>query len=289
MIFEERPAPPGLADMVSRLWFLQAPRIRRYEKILPIPSVHLIVNLSDAYRLYDREGVAAVVGDAFVSGVQTRYLVIESPPTIRHVGIELRPDGLAAIADVDGRGVADVVQDAGAVVSGIDELVPRLRALSRDPDAALAALGAFVLARDGRRRPDPAVRHVVDALAADPDQRIGTLADETGLPHRALIERFRRATGLTPKAYAQVDRFHRFLSAIAASALDGSRPPDWTALTGESAYYDQPHVIRAFRRFCGWTPTEYHRRVVEFGPDAASFVPLDEVPVAGAGQAQARS
>jgi len=37
-------------------------------------------------------------------------------------------------------------------------------------------------------------------------------------------------------------------------------------------------VIRTFRRFSGYTPAEYLRRVKEFGPEAASFVPLDEVP-----------
>lgn len=248
----------------------------RYEKILPLPFVHVIVDLSDPCRIFDRSGIPATVPEAFVSGIQPEYLVIEAPEVIRHVGVALRPEGLAALTDAPGTEVAGRVQDARGIVSGIDAITDRLRRAACDPDAALDVLGAFVAERGAGRSPDGAVQHVVLSLASDPDRRIGDLAAETGLSHRTLIARFRRATGLTPKAFAQVDRFHRFLM-----AATGQEPPDWAALAGASAYYDQPHVIRGFRRFCGWTPTEYRRRIAEFGPEAASFVPLDEVPADG--------
>jgi methylphosphotriester-DNA--protein-cysteine methyltransferase len=83
---------------------------------------------------------------------------------------------------------------------------------------------------------------------------------------------------MTPKAYAQLWRFHRFVSMVQAD----QDAPDWAGIAAVAGFYDQPHVIRAFRRFSGWTPAEYHRRVAEFGPEAASFVPLDEIPVAPA-------
>ncbi len=105
---------------------------------------------------------------------------------------------------------------------------------------------------------------------------IGDLAGVSGVSHRTLISRFRAATGIAPKAYAQLWRFHTFVTAV----QDGTRAPDWAGLAAASGFYDQPHVIRAFRRFTGWTPADYYRRVVEFGPEAASFVPLEEVPVA---------
>lgn len=101
---------------------------------------------------------------------------------------------------------------------------------------------------------------------AEPEAAIGDLATAIGVSHRTLIARFRDATGLTPKAYAQVWRFHRFVAAV----QENGEAPDWAGLAATSGCYDQPHVIRAFRRFSGWTPAEYYRRVVEFGPDAVS-------------------
>jgi AraC-like DNA-binding protein len=42
-------------------------------------------------------------------------------------------------------------------------------------------------------------------------------------------------------------------------------------------YYDQPHLIRVFKRFSGFTPTEYLHVVQSYGAEYATFVPLEEV------------
>ncbi|MCK0112436.1 AraC family transcriptional regulator [Ornithinimicrobium sp. F0845] len=279
MHYEERPPPPGLEDLVSRLWFLEAPRVRRFEKILPLPFVHLIVNLSDPYAVYDRSGAPTPVGETFLSGLQTEFLVIESPPVIRHVGVEVLPAGLGAVTDAAGPAVAGRVQDARALVPGLEDVAAAGR---RDaPEVALDRLVDVLLARRARTRsrPDPLVIEALAALDADPNRPVSDLV--AGASQRTLLSRFRTATGLSPKSYAQVLRFHRLVTGLADPALDGREAgaAAWSAVAVESGYYDQPHVIRAFRRFCGWTPAEYARRVAEFGADAALFVPLDEVPV----------
>ncbi len=276
MRYEERPAPSGLEQSVSRIWFLEAPRLRRFEKILPLPFVHVIVNLSDSYAIYDRAGHPTPVDDAFVSGIQSEYLVIESPPIIRHVGIELRPAGLGALSDASAEAVAGRVGDARTVVPGLDRLVADLRgepATPDFPDRALAHVTRFLTSRGAP--PDAVVVAALDAIHGDPSLPIAGIAQRVRVSERTLLSRFRAATGVTPKAYAQLWRFHRFVNELAETP----GRPDWAGLAAESGYYDQPHVIRAFRRFSGWTPAEYRRRVAEFGPDAAHFVPLDEVPL----------
>lgn len=280
MDFEERPAPHGLEQLVSRMWFLEVPRVRRFEKILPLPFVHLIVNLSDPYAVFDRSGTATNVGDAFISGIQTEYLVIESPPLIRHVGVELLPAGLAAVTDSGGPQVAARVQDARPLVPGlrglVDDLAPRAGGGPAGAGLALDRMTDLLVSRhtalsDSQRQPDPVVTSALASLDEDPSSAIGDLAH--GVSERTLLARFRAATGVSPKTYAQVVRFHRMVTGLAD---DGGGA--WADKATGHGYYDQAHVIRAFRRFCGWTPTEYARRVAEFGSDAALFVPLDEVP-----------
>lgn len=273
MIYQERPTPPELAGVVSRLWFLEATPTRRFEKILPMPFVHVIVNLSTPYRLFDRRGTATAVADAFVSGLQSAYLVIESPTPIRHIGLELTPAGLHTMAPDATATSAGRVQDARLVLPGIDDLITHLRACA-EPSGALDIIAGYTA--DARTSEvDPIVEATLDAIHADVDTRIGVLADRLGVSHRALIARCRTATGTTPKRHAQVVRFHRFVDAVHAAG----GTPDWASLAAASGYYDQPDVIRAFRRFSGWTPAEYYRLVAEHGPDAAHFVPLDQVPV----------
>lgn len=278
VIFEQRDAPPGFGRLVTRLWYLDAPRTARYEKILPLPYLHLIVNLSDPYRLIDEEGRAAVVDGAFVAGLRTNYLISELPLRLRNVGIEFTPVGLDALTRARGSRRAGPstggrVLAASGLLDGTDELLARVSA-DPTPAATLDALSEF-LACTPPSEPDPVAAAVLDAISGDPDTSIEGLAQQLGTSRRTLSHRFRQATGLTPKTFALVWRFH----CLVASAQSAS-PPDWAALAASSGYYDQPQVIRAFRRFSGWTPVEHHRRIAAFGPAEAYFVPLEELPAA---------
>lgn len=273
MIFEERPAPVGLESAISRLWYLEVPRVREFEKILPLPYVHLIVNLSEPYAIYDRSGAAVRVDDAFVSGIQSEYLIIASPPVIRHVGVELRPGGLGLISKMPGASLAGRVVGADAVMGDRGAFSSALRS-APDPGSTLDTLAEAMERLGATWTADPTVEATLSAIHADDGPQLGAIAERLGVSHRTLLNRFRRVVGTTPRVYAQVWRFHRFVLALQRQPL----PPDWAALAPQVGYYDQPHVIRAFRRFSGWTPTEYLRRIEAFGPEAAGFVPLDEVP-----------
>lgn len=275
MIFDHHPVPPELEGIVAELWCLEMPRTRQYEKILPQPFAHLIVNLSTPYRLFDRDGVAATVSDAFISGMRTEYLVIESPDLIRHVGASFTPTGLARLTGASSLAVNDVV-DARALLADVDPLVARLRQAPNLP-GALAQLSSFLVS-DLPTPPDMIADAAAALLREHPDIRIGDLVKRLGVSHRSVIAHFRAATGLNPKVFAQLVRFHRFVEAVST----GADPADWTGVAADVGYYDQPHVIRAFRRFTGWTPSEYRALIAEFGPAEALFVPLDEVPVAAA-------
>lgn len=282
MIFEERRPPAEWRPFVTRLWYLEAPRIRTYEKILPLPYMHVILNLSDPYRLFDPRGSAERVDEAFISGIQSEFLVIESPPLIRHVGVEFTPQGLRAFSDTPPATVTARVRPADGVLAGLAALARRLRATvdaasgSPEADGVIDALTGFL--HDRRRagiEADSIVATALDGLSSDPHARIGALAQRAGVSHKTLITHFASTCGITPKRYAEVLRFHRFVIDLPI----GDAMPSWAELAAASPYYDQPHVIRAFRRFSGYSPADYLRRVREFGPDAANFVPLDEVPL----------
>jgi AraC-like DNA-binding protein len=272
VIFEERAAPPTLVDIARRLWFIEATPVERYEKILPMPAVHVIANLSAPYRIFDRAGTATLVPDVFVSGLQNEYLVIESPDPIRHVGVELSPTGLGGLATGAPLETTGRVRDATAFFAGIDLTAARIRRTT-DPDRILDELEDYLVGLP-QHPVDPLASAAVRMLEEDSERAVGDIALALGVSHRALVGRFGQATGTTPKLHARVLRFHRLLDAVHSS---GGRP-DWATLAVTSGYYDQPHVIREFRRFSGWTPVEYFRLVSEHGPDAARFVPLDQVP-----------
>jgi AraC-like DNA-binding protein len=89
--------------------------------------------------------------------------------------------------------------------------------------------------------------------------------------HPSFVARFRRATGSTPKRFAELVRFHHLIDRMPVATA-----ASWSGLAVEAGYYDQSHVIRDFKRFAGFTPADYHRRVRAAGADAARFVPDPE-------------
>ena len=272
MKYHERPARGELTPYVRKIWYLEAPRPAPREKILPMPYVHFIVNLADPYRLLNDDGECVQEFDAgFVSGIQPRYLVIEDPELLRHVGIEFEPYGLGPFTNTPPTALTTSVRASEEILAGSRALRDALHGC--DPDTACDRLEEFLCALPRRSAAhDDRVAAACRLIAADPDVEIPRIAAATGATHRGLIELFRRECGITPKAYADVVRFHRFLAEL---PLDGPLPT-WTDLVAHSSYYDQSHFIHTFRRFTGFTPSRYLELVAELGRDYAHFVPLAE-------------
>lgn len=267
--YVELPPSAELTALVRRFWYLRAPSPLRFERILPMPFVHLIVNLGQPYRVLRRgdNPIGETFEGAFVSGLQTRYLVNENPRIIEHVGAELQPYALRALGATDPATLTDTVQDADAVLPGIGRLRDAIGPAPL-PVEAVTRLDADLRRRLRPQPPHAAVVAAVRLMAAEPERPIAGVARLCEVSHKTLIEQFKRHCGLTPKAYSDVYRFHRFLSALPQSGP----MPSWTELLARAGYYDQPHFIRSFARFTGLTPRAYYDATREHGLEFPSFL-----------------
>jgi AraC-like DNA-binding protein len=262
--FVEHPAPPALADVVLGFWGVRMTPPYRQERIFPTPALHLVVNGGEPYRVVDAgKGDTGTVTRVFCSGLQTSALRHELPAAIVNVGARLYPDAARTLG-LEPRTLAGRVVD-------VSEEFPELAALAEQLPGlglaeALARLDATLLARRSGI-PDPAVRRFVGAALDDPTSPIPALAELAGLGHDALIDAVRANIGVTPKAFADLVRFDRFVDLTARAAERG-----WAALAAEAGFYDQSHLIRVFRRFTGLTPAAYVRAVRSEGPGAGRFL-----------------
>lgn len=259
--YSERPVPPELRLAVTRMWRLRMPSPERFERIVPIPAVHLILNLGEPYRVVarGRVPVGTVLTGAFVSGVQLEYLLNENPALIDHVGAEFAPWALPAFG-IDPVQVAQRVLPAEELFPGVGEVT------------TLEGFEGFLTSRlVPRWRADHRIRDAVRSMQEQPTRSMGTLAADAGLTPKGFIALFRRHVGVTPKRFAEVGRHHAFLQQL---PLEGQLP-SWTELLAHAPYYDQPAFIREFRRFTGMTPTAFveHRR--RYGATDPSFLPVE--------------
>ncbi|MEC5179858.1 helix-turn-helix domain-containing protein [Arthrobacter sp. CG_A4] len=284
MLYEEWPAPPDLQPYVAAFWLVRGRPAARYEKILPGPFAHLVLNLSEPYRLIEthpRDPAsgstsghrATEVAVGFYSGLQRSFLISENPARIFNIGAVLAPFGLAAFTAEPPSALQGTVVDAERIFPGFSSL--RAGLADPTPSQAFAALGTFLAAR---LRPgfhtDQRAVSAASALAAE-DLRVAALAARLGVNESTLERIMLRDCGVGPKTYSDVCRFHRFVTAAAALPKGAAAG---RALLALADYYDQPHLIRAFRRFAGYTPSEYLKVVHDYGPEYATFVPLEDVP-----------
>ncbi|YCK81941.1 helix-turn-helix domain-containing protein [Arthrobacter sp. D3-18] len=285
MFYQECPPPSVLQPFVSQFWLVRAEPQARYEKILPGPEAHLILNLSDPYRLISppdgsgdlngsgeetRRGTEVSTG--FYAGLQRSYLISENPDQLFNVGARLTPYGLAAFTSLPPSGFQNRVVDAESVLPGFSNLRETLA--NAEPGQAFAALGAFLKhhLRPGYQA-DSRTEKATQILAQQ-DVEISVLARDLGISTSTLERIMMRDCGTTAKAYSDVCRFNRIVKQ-AAALPKGSVPG--RELLHLADYYDQPHLIRTFRRFSGFTPSEYLQVVQNYGAEYATFVPLEDV------------
>lgn len=85
---------------------------------------------------------------------------------------------------------------------------------------------------------------------------INTLADYACMSMRNFERTFINETGMTPKQLCCISRFNHALK------LKLNYPAmNWTSIAYQSGYFDQMHLIKDFKRFCGVAPSSLLKHV----------------------------
>jgi AraC-like DNA-binding protein len=123
------------------------------------------------------------------------------------------------------------------------------------PERKIGILFRAMARRYRERTRHPAVELALGCFARVPHRvSVSTAAREADVSPKKLIRLFAEEVGMTPKTYLRVSRFQRVLSRVYAA-----QTIDWMEEVERHGYYDQPHFIREFREFSGFTPTEYFK------------------------------
>ena len=120
------------------------------------------------------------------------------------------------------------------------------------------ALGVFVNFLRARRDAQPRVATLLTAgmesLRHGTGQpRVAELAARLGVSDRHLRRLMMDETGISPRHFARIQRFHALLR-----SADAAPRPAWAALAFRHGYADQPHLIREVQDLAGVTPARLH-------------------------------
>jgi AraC-like DNA-binding protein len=242
-----------LSDFVHLIWSCERiVRPHRRERILPDGSVELVVDLS-------------VQGTSVLAGARTEHFVLDTSKPITVVGVHFKPGGARPFLPLPIDELQNRLVPLEDVWGGVArELRDRLLAAAAPSDCCGIVERCLLSRVDVTLAPGRLVEHAVERLQCG--DSIAVVADAIGLSHRAFLDRFTAAVGLTPKRFARVVRFQKVVHAVAERVPNG-----WADLAAACGYYDQAHFAHDFRSFSGFTPTEYLERRTSW----LNHVPLD--------------
>ena len=237
-----------------------------------LPSRHLtlVVELRAPLRVAGLGGLVAAHG--VVGGLHTRPALIDASGPQEGLQYALTPLGAHALLGVPATELSGHAVDLADLlgpeaVALLDRLrgAPGWRERFRLVDTAL--LGRAVA---GRRTEVAA--EVAEAwrlvFARNGQMRVSAVAAHVGWSRRHLSERFRLATGLTPKQAARIARFE----AARRLLLAADRPP-LVDVAIRCGYADQPHLAREWQALAGCSVGTWLREELPFVHDSADAEP----------------
>ncbi len=173
----------------------------------------------------------------------------------RVVSVLFRPGAAAMFLRAPAAAFADLVVDG-------DDVLPRamlaafeqaLEARSMSRVASLLDEHFATYLEPVHKKDDPRIEAAVRAIRDAPAHvHVPTLSRQVGLCQRQLERLFLERVGLSPKRYAQLERFRG-----AARAVAEQPPLSLAELAATLGYADQSHMAREFRALAGVSPSQY--------------------------------
>lgn len=229
-----------------------------------LPSRHLtlVIELNQALRV---SGLgSSVAAHGVVGGLHAAPVTIDASQPQEGLQYALSPLGAAALLGVPaaalGHLVVDLVDLLGAAA---DRLVERVGATQDWAERFRRVDGALLQRLDPRASLSDEVAEAWRLLfTTDGGVAIADVAERVGWSRRHLSERFRMATGLTPKQAARIARFeaaHRMLVTGEHRSL--------ARVAAECGYADQPHLAREWKVLSGCSISTWLREELPFVQD----------------------
>jgi len=273
------PSPP-LNAYIDDLYYFDGPASYPRQKVLPVASSNLMINLGDHFDVYapDRAKPFISCTDSWWVGIWNTYHSVDWPSQVKFYGVHFKAGGAypflqLPLSEMNGQVVPlDALWGRNAA-----EIRERLQA-APSIQAGFAVLEQLLMARLCEA---PYNLNLVQYALLEIAQRHGALSiralsDRMGFSQNHLGNQFKRFVGIPPK---EVARFYRFAHVL--RELDDTVPGDLTRLAHQSQFYDQSHFNRDFAAFTGSSPSEYiqlRRRVEAENPEHArvlSNLPID--------------
>ncbi|MFM5884564.1 MAG: helix-turn-helix domain-containing protein [Novosphingobium sp.] len=263
--FQSRNYPPSerLAPYIARHYVFTVDAPDQFELVDQLLSETAFVRLllRGDWAAEVVKGIWSGVGRAVFFGPNSRPLKVRVRGGFRVVGLAFCPAGWRALTDIPADAVTDrMVPLSDMLGKRANTLLDDVSEISEDTAqgdarivAAIEAIVSDLLDARGWPKADEAMQRFELLARNHSTAMVRDVAAQLGMSERQLERRCRPCFGLSPKG---VLRRSRFLDMAAAMrGLSSADEQELAALR----YYDQPQLIREFRRFIAMTPGQFQK------------------------------
>ena len=244
------------------------------ERVIPTGHVFIIFELDGLKRnTYDNETLKPLneFTEVWISGVHKNYITISAHEKSEMFVIQFKPYGAYPFFQLPLNEISNCIFPAEALFGQeILELRRRLLA-SKDASQKFSLVQAWLERRydAGKQPPEVFLKLLRRVEAEKSATNFDKLFYDYPFTRKHLISQFKKYIGITPKYYQRIVKFNDILAKI-----QKKESLAWTQLTYDYGFSDQPHFIKTFKHFSGFSPKEFIYEGLSDGEP--NFFPLDK-------------
>jgi len=224
-----------------------------FERLFPNNKVEIFFNLGDANRGVMRSADQFDFKQTLVSGLRSSCVKVLPGGLFYVVGMRFNLYGFYHLFKTPGFEISDENFSATDVLGKeIGQLWQELGD-SNDPYFMINKMYGWIFSKIKRSEGIPHAWKRIDSLLKTSQLNIKKeLPQILGYSYKHSLKIFRHICGLHPKTIQRIYRINDLLSHGEILA-----DPNWAGLAYQFGYADQSHLIKEFREFTGWTPSEF--------------------------------
>lgn len=240
---------------VEHFVFMNGNGIQNPERLFPNNLTEIFFNLGDKVTGKNNwDASTPEIKDNVVSGVRHTFFEFYPPKNFKMAGLRFTLFGFGQLFKQPAYHFTDNNFSANDVFGKEMEFMHEQLYEAKDSMGIFLILNEWIF----KRLSDFSLQEItkwnkLGKMFHEQNIHISELIDRyMGYSHKHSIELIKQYSGLGPKEIKNIYRFNKILKEISTKQTQS-----WTGFAYENNYADQSHFIRDFKRYAGYTPSEY--------------------------------
>lgn len=252
--YETYPCSPELAPFVRRYFYIEA-TVDMEIRLAPTGYVSLGFMFNSGEISVSGNGIEKRCPSRlhFVGQIRDKQNLARYRGHIGHLLAEFTPTGFHRLLKIPASRLTNLFPEVHEIDPCLHRALSLLLAGCNSREARLEALDAWLASLVPDALPADPYADTAAALIerSDGNLRVDEISAQLGICTRHLNRVFNHIVGVPPKYFAQVRQINRLLNLL----YEGDETSALGMLACDCGYYDQAHLIKAMRRFCGEIPS----------------------------------